>query len=137
MGALAAAAFLSAVVSLQPIDDMPNDSVDLVEVNHFYDEHGRLVFDQIIFYDWCDVQCRYNVCAWRMLKRASQHPQRDWKKGSYDAVWHENGVLRRVSAKAMRETWTQYDPELIERDFLPKEHRRELQTFAARKTEVR
>lgn len=136
MGAVAAA-LLSAVVALQPQSDMPSDLVDLVEVNHFYDEHGKLVFDQIIFYDWCDVQCRYNVCAWRMLKRPAQIPARDWRKGSYSATWHENGVLRRVSAKAMRETWTQHDPELVERDFLPKEHRRELQTFAAKKVEVR
>ena len=26
----------------------------------------------------------------------------------------------------MRETWTQYDPELVEREFLPKERRKEL-----------
>jgi hypothetical protein len=26
----------------------------------------------------------------------------------------------------MRETWTQYDPELIEREYLPRERRREL-----------
>ena len=106
-------------------------------LDEIFDEHGRLVFDQVIFYDWCDTQCRYNVCAWRMLKRAAQHPERDWKNGAYEAVWHENGVLRRVRAKSMRESWTQYDPELIERDFLPKEHRRELHTFAAKKSEVR
>jgi hypothetical protein len=29
-----------------------------------------------------------------------------------------------VRAASFRETWTQYDPELIERDYLPKEKRR-------------
>jgi hypothetical protein len=31
----------------------------------------------------------------------------------------------------VRETWTQYDPELLEREFLPKERRRELRNLAA------
>ena len=28
------------------------ESVDAIELNHFYDEQGRLVFDQLIFYEW-------------------------------------------------------------------------------------
>ena len=34
-------------------------------------------------------------------------------------------VLRTVTAKSFRETWTQHDPELAERDYLPKERRRD------------
>jgi hypothetical protein len=33
----------------------------------------------------------------------------------------------------MRETWTQYDPELVEREYLPKERRRELRTVKIEK----
>jgi hypothetical protein len=66
------------------------------------------------------------VRAWRLVKNPAQLPQRDWQDGGYVAVWHDGEVLRHVHAESMRETWTQYDPELIEREFLPKEQRREL-----------
>jgi hypothetical protein len=102
------------------------DEVDLIEVNHFYDEQGRHVFDQIIFYDWCGIQCRHNVRAWRLLKSPSQRPHRDWDAGGHVAVWHDGNFLRRVRSHAVRESWTQYDPELVERDFVPKEQRPDL-----------
>ena len=107
-------------------DTIATDSVDLVEVNHYYDEQGRHVFDQTIFYDWCSVQCRYNVRAWRLLKSQSQLPHRDWHSGGYVATWHDGSILRKVRASSFRESWTQYDPELVERDYLPKEQRRDL-----------
>jgi hypothetical protein len=102
------------------------DRVDLIEINHFYDDHGRLVFDQTIFYDWSADDSHYHVRAWRLLKNPSQMPARDWRQGNYVAVWQDGDVLRKVQAETVRETWTQYDPELIERDYLPKDQRREL-----------
>jgi hypothetical protein len=38
--------------------------------------------------------------------------------------------LRQIYAKQFRETWTQYDPELTEREFLPKDKRRDLRKLA-------
>ena len=119
-------AVLWASVGLNPAHDVPNDHVDLIEVNHFYDEHGKLVFDQVIFYDWSMVENRYNVRAWRLLKCKAQMPSRNWRRRDFETIWHDGDVLRRVRAKAIRETWTQYDPELVEREHLPKEKRREL-----------
>lgn len=109
-----------------PPDLVLSDRVDLIEVNHYYDEQGRHVFDQTIYYDWCSVQCRYNVRAWRLVKSASQLPTRDARTHKYVATWHDGGVLRRVVADGVRETWTQYDPELVEQEFLPKDQRRDL-----------
>jgi hypothetical protein len=110
--------------------------VDLVEVNHFYDDQGRHVFDQVIFYDWEAGHSRHMVRAWRLVKNPAQLPQRNWKDGSYSALWYDNDVLRRVQAKSMRESWTQYDPELVEREYLPKEKRKDLQPMKiARKIE--
>ncbi len=102
------------------------DRVDLVEVNHFYDEHGKLVFDQVIFYDWCDQQCRYNVRAWRLLKKPAQVPQRNFEHGDYVAIWQDGTHVRKVRASSYRESWTQYDPELVEREHLPKDKRADL-----------
>ena len=36
------------LLGLNPTEDVSREKVDLMEVNHFYDEQGRLVFDQVI-----------------------------------------------------------------------------------------
>lgn len=117
---------LTAVFCLHPIDDVAHDEVDLIEVNHFYDEQGRLVFDQVIFYDWSSQESRFHVRAWRLLKSPAQIPRRNWTCGDFLTIWHDGEVLRKVRSKGIHETWTQYDPELLEREYLPKEKRREL-----------
>ena len=114
------------VLMLLPVQKPASDSVDLIEVNHYYDERGRLVFDQVIFYDWCKTQNRYQVRAWRLLKKPSQIPHRNFNSGEYETTWHDGDVLRRVRSRTYRESWTQHDPELREREHLPKDRRREL-----------
>lgn len=111
-----------------PREDVARERVDLIELNHFYNEHGQLVFDQIICYDWCPATRRFQVRAWRMVKSRSQLPQRDWQRGGWSALWQDGDQTRLIYASAFRETWTQYDPELVERQYLPKECRKELRT---------
>lgn len=132
------ALILWAAFGLTPTEDVAFDEVDLIELNHFHDEQGRLVFDQLIFYDWSVADSRYQVRAWRMLKTPAQIPRRNWREGGFVAIWHDtqNGdLLRKVKAQSLRESYTQYDPELVEREFLPKEKRRDLRriptTFAS------
>lgn len=122
----AAVAIVLASMCHTPNEDIARDRVDLIEINHFYDEQGRLVFDQIIFYDWSPALSRYNVRAWRLLKNPAQIPHRNWRQRHFVTVWHDGDVLRKVESSSLRESWTQYDPELVEREFLPKERRREL-----------
>ena len=132
-----ALAIAAAAWGFTPTQQVVIDHVDLVEVNHFYDEHGKRVFDQVIYYDWCAEAGRYNVRAWRLLKTQDQVPLKNWQRGDYVAVWHDGEILREVRSRSIRETWTQYDPELVEREFLPKEQRRELSRIAVRKKPVR
>ena len=107
-------------------EDVVVESVDLIEVNHCYDEEGRHVFDQVLFYDWCPRDRQYHVRAWRLLKDPAQIPARDPVRGDYETTWHDGSLLRRVRAASFRETWTQYDPEVASRTRLPREMRREL-----------
>jgi hypothetical protein len=109
-----------------PRGPVARDMVDLIEVNHFYDDCGRLVFDQAIYYDWHPVERRHHVRAWRLIKDDSQLPVRDWQQGGYLSVWQDGELLRVVRSSAIRETWSQFDPELAERDALPPDRRREL-----------
>lgn len=115
-------ALVLAVLTAIPPDLSIDDDVDLIEINHFFDENGKLVFDQVIFLDWSPDAGRYQVRAWRKLKRQQQVPIQE-AAGGYLAVFHDGDVLRRVRAKSFRETWTQFDVELAEREHLPKDRR--------------
>ena len=100
------------------------ERVCLIEANHYYDENGVHLLDQVIFYEWDALQSRYQIRSWRLLKSPGQFP-RPCDEG-YEAVWREGATQRRVTAPAFRETWTQHDPELMERRWLPRDERREL-----------
>jgi hypothetical protein len=119
-------AFTILLLAIVPVELTVRDDVDLAELNHFYDDEGRHVFDQVIYYDWSDPHERFQVRAWRIVKCPAQLPQHDWATGRWLAIWQDSEVLRRVTAASFRETWTQYDPELLEREFLPRDRRREL-----------
>lgn len=69
-----------------------------------YDDKGRLVFDQVIFYDWSDREARLNVRAWRLAKDKSLVPFRDWQSGGYRVTWIDGEVPRDVCAAHYRET---------------------------------
>lgn len=97
--------------------------VDLIELNHFVDEDGREVFRQVIFYDWSKTHRRFHVRAWRLIKRENQLPQRRWNPSHYQCSWHDDGILRQVWSSSMRETWTQQDPERVNRGLLPEDQR--------------
>ncbi len=77
-----------------------------VERNHFYDDEGRKVFTQFIFYDWQNG--RHIVAAWRLEKEEFRfHPP--------VVTWTENDKVRQVRGIYWRETFTQWDVELAER----------------------
>lgn len=117
---------LATSMGTNPVDLSVEDLVDLIEVNHFYDERGKHVFDQLIFYDWSPNQSRFEVRAWRMMKKVRQEPLRDWSTSDYKLIFHEHGMLRKVRGASIHETWTQFDPEIADRQWLPMHLRREL-----------
>lgn len=130
MGCLTAqAALIVAALASEPQEIIARDQVDLIEVNHYYNEYGKHEFDQLIFYDWSADESRFHVRAWRLIKHESQVPYHDVRSDTYVATWQDGELLRNVRADALRETWTQYDPELLERAALPKNQRRELRRF--------
>lgn len=102
------------------------EQCDLIEQNHFFDDSGRLVFTQHIFYDWQPIVGEYMAYDWRLVKVPAQEIRRDWQNGRFVLSWPDGEVLRTVHAAAVRETFTQYDVELFERERLPAEMRRKL-----------
>ena len=100
--------------------------VDLIELNHFIDDNGRHVFDQVVFYEWVEQRSKFRVIAWRMVKRPSQLPLRTWDPVGWQCVWKDEEIMRSITAPAFRETWTQRDPERVNRQFFAESDRPDL-----------
>ncbi|MEW4565388.1 hypothetical protein AB1K70_22875 [Bremerella sp. JC770] len=109
-----------------PVETHVVDRVDLVEINHLYDLQGRLVINQLIFYQWDSASQRFQVRAWRLLKTDDQLPRKSWNQDQFICHWRDMNVDRKVYADNVRETWTTYDPEVLERNMFPIEQRSEL-----------
>ncbi len=122
-----------ATSGLPPDTNLLVNQVDLIEINHCYDENGQLVFDQLLFYDWSPEKGHYDVRDWRLLKSSVQVPRRNQETGGYVTVWRDGNAMRKVHSKTIRETWTQYDPEIVEQEFLPKDQRRSLLKISMRR----
>lgn len=99
------------------------EQVDLIELNHFVDDEGREVFRQLVFYDWSNLESRFHVRAWRLVKHDHQVPRQFWKPRRYECQWHDEGVCKVVRSTQFRETWAQQDPERTNRKFLPEDQR--------------
>jgi len=121
------------------------DRCDRVELAHFYSEdalpswwfvilpgpqpprppeqYPHLIHSQLIFYNWCEYEKRFQVSEWRLQKTPQQIPTYDPKTREYVATWFDGMYIRRIRAKSFEETWKQYDREIVERQFLHKEKR--------------
>lgn len=119
-----AAAFLVAVLSMGADNDRITltESVDVVEVNHFYDGEGKLVLDQLLFYRW-NVNC-HQLIDWRLIKSPECLPVRHG--GHWECFWRDGHDWRRIRAASYRESWTQWDVELADREFNPVDRRQKL-----------
>lgn len=117
---------IACLLSASPNQIALVDHVDIIEINNLYDNQGRLIIRQVIFWDWSPSDARHQVRAWRLLKTAQQLPRMNWRSGRYEARWRDQNDMRFVTAGDTRETWTTYDPEVLERTILPIERRLEL-----------
>lgn len=88
--------------------------VDMIEVNHCHDACGVFRFTQIVLWDWSPDYCRYHVVAWwipeRLIDEIDGHTAR--RSG------------KTIEGRLMRETWTSYDPEVLNRKVFACELRR-------------
>ena len=112
------------------------EQVDVIEVNHFHDDKGVEIFVQVIFWERIGKYGTLIVRDWRLVKDFKQTddgldkqaagplmPRKDHKRGIYVCLWHDKDVLRKVAAMTAVETYTQVDPELVNREIWPKERR--------------
>ena len=100
--------------------------VDLIELNHFYDDLGRHSYDQIIFYEWAPDYRRYQVVAWFLVENnLARMPTYNHARRIYVVRWYDRDAkaYRVVQSKMFRETWSQKDPERANKKLIDEKHR--------------
>ena len=112
------------LLSIVPSDGVLCDRCDLTEVNHYFDGEGRKVFVQVIW--WDSTPHGYRVRDWRLVKYEGLLPRRTLD-GQWHSRWVEDGIVRDVASLTRDETFTQYDPEVADREVLPTDCRKKLQ----------
>lgn len=103
-----------------------SETVDLIELNHFYDDLGRHSYDQVIFYEWSPDYSRYHVIAWSLVEQdKSRVPRKDAHRKDYYVEWYDRDarVYREVRSKVCRETWSQIDPERANKKLMDEKYR--------------
>jgi len=92
------------------------EQVDMIELNHFFDPQGRHVYDQVIFYHVAPETGKFRVRAWCLIEdreSLSRRPLRDPHTSTARVEWYDENqkIVRRLTSKLFRESWTQVDPE--------------------------
>ena len=97
-------------------NDTAEEYVDLIELNHFYDNQGRHVYDQVIFYEKTPDTGRFQVRAWCLVEDRdfrNRRPIKNMETKLYQVDWFDNDqrLHRIITSRLFRESWTQVDPE--------------------------
>lgn len=110
-------AIMLAILSIPfTLRDSAEEHVGLIELNHFYDQRGSLVYDQVIFYERAPENGRFQVRAWCLVEDREQLNRRPIKNettGLYQVDYYDkdNRLTRKLTSRLYRETWSQVDPE--------------------------
>lgn len=109
---------------------LTKDIVDVIEINHFINSFGEEQLNQVIFLDYSPTHEAYIVRAWRSIKqeRVQSISPYKIKGGLYVLCWQDSRdeKFRKVFAKSVTETWTNYDPETVNQELLDRNLRKEL-----------
>ncbi len=113
--------FICATISTKSNHSV-DEFVDLIELNHFYDQRGRLVYDQVIFYELAPETGRFQVRAWCLVEDReclNRRPVKNDKTQLYQVDWFDTDqrLLRKITSRLYRESWTQVDPERANKKF--------------------
>jgi len=104
------------------LDPVVHDACDIIELNHYYDGSGKLVLEQYIFWDWHPADSSFRVVAWRHADKCALKCRGSLRTG-YEMMLFDGEQVRRIRSRMRRETWTQYDPEVHDRQFVPQDQR--------------
>jgi hypothetical protein len=115
-------------LSSSKVTNTAEEYVDLIELNHFYDHQGRHVYDQVIFYEQPPETGRFQVRAWCLIEdrdNLSRRPVKNVETQLYQVDWFDNDqrLVRKITSRSFRESWTQIDPERANKKILEERSR--------------
>jgi hypothetical protein len=101
------------------------EHVDLIELNHKFDERGCHTFSQVIFWERSVANGKYRVRDWVIVDDRESLCSVPVKEGGiYVSTFIRNGIFYSVRSPLFRESWTQTDPEIEDGKRYPKHLRR-------------
>lgn len=105
----------------------PVENVDCIELNHFHDRAGKMVFEQVIFWDRVPETGRFHVRAWCLVDdtNVSNRPSKNELNGLYEVVLSSQHqiVLAKITSRLYKESWTTFDPERYDKKCLDESNR--------------
>lgn len=120
-----------------PRKSTPVDHVNMIEVNHVYNELGNESICQLILWEWKD-SVNYKDCFGNIHKglyvvvqwyrfQDGMMPQQT-KGGNYQCLFfdYREQIFRIVKAESFVETYTIHDPEVTNSRIFPRKKRRKL-----------
>jgi hypothetical protein len=95
-------------------------SVDMVELNHSYDDKGKLMYSQVIAWEWCPQKKAYVVCQWWIVEKEDFSIVR---RGDERVIQFSNRLSKRrifLRTRLYKESHTKVgqDPERLNRAIL-------------------
>ena len=109
-----------ALFLILPLSPIHEARCDVGERNAFHDCDGNPVFNQMVFWG------PEHVDDWRMVPRCGE-PSWDWQRREWSNTWVENDQIMRVRYPVLKRSITVgVDPEVADRERLPKDERRGL-----------
>lgn len=105
------------------------EHVDLIEVNYKHDQ-GSLGYVQVIAWEWAEDYQRLHCVGWWIADKLGDYPALTIR-GDYLAEKNLYGKQVTVRAPHIRLTWTESDPERLNKDLFPEKYRRGLGRYDA------
>jgi hypothetical protein len=103
---------------LLPDETIIRENCDRIELNHFYSREGNPIGSQVIYWEWNVKASRFRVRDFYCLRAGKpERPRWDAARVCYLFRYWNMGRLYEVESPSFMETWTPYDPELVDREF--------------------
>ena len=111
--------------------DTASESVDAIELNHFYDQAGKPIYDQVIFYEKAPETGRFRVRGWCLVddkQELTRRPIKSETTGLYHVDYYDTDakLFRHIKSRIIRESWSQTDPEREDKKHFHESLRRSL-----------
>lgn len=102
---------------------------NLIEKNNIYDKDGLYTFTQYIYYNW-DPELKRNIVIDFVIQETRKFEVIEVNNFFHQKIVKDHKIYK-IRAKHFRESWTQFDPEILNKKYLPERLRENFQSYEA------